>query len=749
MDRDRLVQRLMASFMAEFEEHLAALNRDLLALEKAPGGEERAVLLHTLFRTVHTLKSAARSVDLTLVETGAHSLEELLAAARDGKQVLDAGVFALLYEAVDALEEVRRRLVDGQSLDGAPLAGMLARIEAVARGAAPSLRASAGARNGGPHGPVVPGPRPGSPTAPTVVGAPTGPPATAPSTPPPPAPAPPVAAALRPVTAAPESASAPEGAAQAVVRVAVHKLDPLEAHVGEARVAARRVAAEYEVLLEALGGAPLASRTEAALGQLEATLRALERTVGDAAEEVRVLRLLPFSEACPGLPRLVRDFERQAGKQVELRLDGGEVELDRAVLEGLKDPLMHLVRNAVDHGVEAPEERVRVGKQPRGVVSVSAVARGALVQVSVADDGRGLDLEALRVALGRRRLPVPEDERELARCVFLPGVSTAARVTDVSGRGVGLDVVKTRVEAMHGGVDVETSPGRGVRFVLHVPLTLTRTRGLVVYAGGWPYVLPASAVKAVAQVGRDQFRVLDGRDVLPRDGQAVPAAALSATLGLRPQVQPPSGVVPVAVVADAGGSTAALTLEGLGGEGDFTIKALGRRLGRNAYVQGATFLPDGQVSLVLNPHTLVREVTHGRARLAEGGAGGQPGEPDARRHVLLVEDSLTTRALETMILEAAGYRVTAAGDGQEALELLKRLRVDAVVTDVQMPRLDGIGLTRAIRGAREHAELPVILVTGLESEVDRQQGLDAGADAYLAKSAFDQKALLELLAQLV
>jgi two-component system chemotaxis sensor kinase CheA len=496
------------------------------------------------------------------------------------------------------------------------------------------------------------------------------------------------------------------------------------------------------------------SELDKGLDRLEAGMKADGRLLKDAAgsldEEVRRVRLLPFAEACQGLDRMVRDLAQAGGKEVALVVEGGSVELDRSILEGLKDPLRHLVRNAVDHGAETPAERRAAGKSPLVHVTVSANLRGGQVEVVVADDGRGIDLEALRQQLRRRRLPEPADDRDLAQAVFLPGLSTTRLITDVSGRGVGLDVVKARVEAMHGNVVLSWVPGRGTCFTLAVPLTLTTLRALLVRAGGHTFAFVAASVLKLVRVNpAEALRTVEGRRLLTLGGPPLPVASLAEVLGLASEPAVAQGKVPAIIVA-AGDRQMAFLVDDLLDEQGVVIKGLGARIRRLRHVVAATLLPSGEIALVLNTGNLIRTALARRAdapRLHPAPAVAPAAA--ARKRILVVDDSITTRTLERSILEAAGYEVEVAADGAAAWQLLQEHSADLILSDVDMPRMDGFALTEAVRASPRFHELPVILVTARESQEDRARGSAVGADAYLGKSAFDQQNLLATLAQLV
>ena len=746
MNREQLRQRLMGTFLGELEEHVRALNRDLLALEKG-AGEPHTELVETLFRTVHSLKGASRSVNAHAIEAACHRLESTLAAARDQRRTLDAELIQLLFTTTDALKDAGERLRARQPLVGAPIQTLLPQLEAAARRADETL-------------PVV-------------------------ST------APPAASVSR----------APAAPSAEFMRVSLQKLDTLLARSGELLVARRRAAGRLEdvaSLRDALqrhrsewrllerplrkllkppngrrdrvrSGTPqsppvprraialfervgenlkrLEHDAELLVSRLAADHRGLEQAAAPLEEDLRGVRMLPFGDACAGLERAVRDLAQVASKDVDLVIEGTAIEIDRAVLDRLKDPLLHLLRNAVDHGIERPNERRAAGKPTPATVRVTATLRGNNVTIAVADDGRGVDLTAVRDQARRKQMALPEDDRDAIRLLFLSGFSTAQLVTELSGRGVGLDVVRHHVESLHGHVDFSFTPGQGTRVTLTVPLTLTTVRALLLTAGGQTFALPLTSLVRLTRVSAGDLGSAAGRDVLLTEGPPVPVASLADVLGISEAVphQIPDKL-PIVIVT-SGSRQVAFTAEELRAEQELVVKSLGPRLSRVRHFAGATVLPTGRVALILNAADLVQSALGLPSR--PGRAAGREQKLERRRRLLLAEDSVTTRSLEKSILEAAGYEVIAAIDGGEAWRLLQEGGAHLVVADVEMPRMDGFALCEAIRGSRRFRDLPVVLVTARESDGDKVRGLEVGANAYLPKSTFDQRQLLEVIAQLL
>ncbi|MDY7232391.1 hybrid sensor histidine kinase/response regulator [Hyalangium rubrum] len=720
MDRDRLAQALMATFLEELEGHVAALNRDLLAWEKATSSGRARELVTSLLRTVHSIKGASRAVSLTLVETVCHRLEEVLATAPKG-QSAPAEVYELGFAVADALDDARQRLQRKQDLVGSPLEALLPRLTAAGQAQA-HAQAQAGK--------------------------------TVPTPPPLPTPAPAEAPAAR--AEPPAEAS---GAEALPVRVSAQKLDALLGRSGELRVASLRLegrSERVESLREELGllRARLRGPEEASARRLETRLSQLSRelladrltlmqAVNGLDEEVRRARTLPFAEACAGLERTVRDVALASGKQVRLEVHGGALELDRTLLQGLREPLLHLVRNAVAHGLETPEERRRAGKPEEGRVTLAARMPGGRVQVSVEDDGRGLDLDTIRAKAHAKGWEVPDDAVTAARLIFQPGLSTASQVTTVAGRGVGLDVVRTQVEALRGSVDVNFLPGQGTRFVMDVPLTLSTLRVLRVSTGGQHFALPAENVHRLLRLAPGEVREVEGRQMWAAEDALVPLTSLATVLGLTPGAPRPRLTT---VVLSVGPWRTALAVEEVLAEQEVLVRGLGPRVRRARHVSGAAVLPDGRMELMLHPASLIR-AAGGRPVAAP--LFPMPAAQRVRQRILLADDSPTTRALEQSLLEAAGYEVTACADGAEAWERLQRMGADALISDVEMPRMDGFALTEAVRSSPRFSRLPVVLVTARESPEDKARGLEVGASAYLVKSAFDQTNLLEALRRLL
>ena len=479
--------------------------------------------------------------------------------------------------------------------------------------------------------------------------------------------------------------------------------------------------------------------------------------------------MVPFGTIAEPLRRAARDLARSLGKAVELELRGQETELDRGVLEQVADPLLHLVRNAIDHGIEPPEERLAAGKPRYGTVRVHATQLGSEVVVIVADDGRGIDLAQVRQRAGEAGDAlegVGDDEAIYA--IFRSGLSTAPAVSEVSGRGVGLDIFRASLASVRGRVEVHSEPGSGSEFRLSVPITLAVLPCLLVETAGRRFGVPMHSVVSAEAAGWSEDHV-EGQVVIRTRDTILPVSDLAATLGVSAgQGEAPASDSPAVVLASMT-RRHAFRVDALLGQRNLVVKDLGRLLPRLALLAGASLEPDGSILLVLDVSGLVDRARWARSAAGPGRSGNGSGPPGGAGHaaggashasavlpspagpasVLVVDDTAVVRELERSILEGAGYRVRTAADGRLALVALADTPADLVVTDVEMPNCDGLKLTRAIRAEPGLAGLPVVVVTSRSSEADRRLAMEAGADAYLVKGDLDQRTLLEVVGRLL
>jgi two-component system chemotaxis sensor kinase CheA len=689
-------------FRDESAGRLDQMDSALLAVES---GEAGAEAVDSLFRNAHTIKGAAGMLGFDDVCALANAAEDVLAGVREAK-VFPPELATPLLHATAAL----RAHISGT---GEPIAGLL---DELAASRAALLDGEAGTLGQAASEANAPDAR--------------SPPAASSAEPAAPEPAAPEPAAPEP--AAPEAAAPEPGGRTAsmlsprpvpaegkALRVPAGKIDHLLDVAGEIMQYRSRLA-------HSLGAQARQSQ------DLAEMLGAGARLLDDLKDTAVGMRTLPLAVIAGRLPRVVRDLARAAGKQIEFVVTGAETEIDRVILESLSEPLGHLLRNAVMHGVESPAERQRAGKRARGRVELRAVPRGSLIEIVVADDGRGVSPEVLDKA---------RHEGSLTEVLARPGYSTAAAVTDLAGRGVGLDAVRSYARALGGSLEVRSEPGRGTEVIQVLPLALALMEVLLFERGAAVYGVPLAAVERVV-LATETF-TLEGRPTLEIRGRSVPVADFAELIGA---VAAPLGDRPPALIVSVGGRRAIATCDALIGEEEVVVKPLGPLLAGVEGYLGAAILGDGRIALLIEAAMLTR----GSRPAAEMTAPDAAELPAAAPKVLVVEDSFTVRELQRSILEAAGYPVVTARDGRDALGALDRdPGISLVITDLEMPELDGIELTRAIRADAARSSLPIVIVTSRGSEEDQVSGIEAGADAYMAKRSFDQQALLATVERLV
>ncbi len=744
----------LSSFFQQFREETAenvrALSDALIAIESATDDQTRRQELDRAFRAVHTVKGSARMLGLDPIAHLAHTMEHALGEIRQGQRPLDRALADTLLRGGDLIAQLAIHIPQ-------PPAALLAQL--------PELLQALGA--------------PASSMA-------ASPPSAAASPAPTPSPAP-----ASPVSA-PVAAISSERATRQTVRVRIDRLDRLFNLAGELTVNHQllaELAAELDKLQQAatrqqrallaleqelarLRFSPtqrqtLATRLEALRhaqmelvdlaqqqrDQLDRHLARQHMLVKDVEQEVMAVRLLPIAPLFNSLPRLVRDLAATTGKQVTLELRGETTELDRKVLELISDPLVHLVRNAIDHGIELPAERIAAGKPPQGVLRISAEAVGNEVRLRISDDGRGIDPDRIRnraVELGMisRERATQLDTATALDLIFQPGFSTASTITEISGRGVGLDVVRSNLLELGGQVQVDSTIGQGTTITLTIPLTLITSRILLAQIGRHILALPATVIRAIFWIGRDQIQTIDGQPTIAYQNHTVGVVALADLLNIDSPSPLTRQTRAPALLINSRQRATALLVDDLLDEREAVIKPLGPLFARRPALSGAVQLSDGGLALLINPLALLQ---HNERRLIAPTAPTRLVDPapTRRRGILVVDDSFTTRELLRSILQSAGYDVTVAIDGADALDKLRAGTYDLVVSDIEMPRVDGFTLTTRIRHELALAELPVVLITSLASEEHRRRGLEAGAQAYIVKSQFNQDSLLKVLQQLL
>ncbi|QCW26319.1 hybrid sensor histidine kinase/response regulator [Lysobacter enzymogenes] len=730
--RDRSLHDL---FRMEAEAQRQVLTEGLLALERNPTA---AATLEECMRAAHSLKGAARIVGLGAAVAVAHSMEDCLVEAQHDRLHLHRAIIDVLLRGVDLLG----RIADTPAEAAATWANE--EIEPVL-----TFRAALDAALAAPA---------------------------------------PAADALEPASDAsrPRPARKPKNACCASPRatctmlglasealVESRWLDPYIRSLARVKELQRRSALALDQLAERNAGlaadapsAELLARAQAdlaegqrLLGERVAALDAFDRRLAGVAhglyDEALASHMRPFADGTRGFKRMVRDLARELGKEARLEIVGNRTPVDRDVLSRLEAPLGHLLRNAVDHGIEAPAQRLARGKPAEGEIRLEARHVSGRLEIRIGDDGQGIDAERIRRAVIARGLADADtaarfDHDELLEFLFLPGFTLRETVTDISGRGVGLDAVQNMAKQLHGNVRVFSQPDQGTRFQLQLPLTTSVLRALSVDIGGEAYAFPLARIVATALVSREQVRSLEGRQYFELGGREIGLVAAQQVLE-GGDAAAAGAQLPVVVIGGAHGEHLyGLAVDRFGSVIELIVQPLDPRLGKVKDIAAGAILDDGTPVLIVDIDDLLRSIE----RLVAAGHLAQVRHQDSagaaeRKRVLVVDDSLTVRELQRKLIEAGGYAVEVAVDGMDGWNALRLGRFDLVVTDIDMPRMDGIELVELIKKDPRLRELPVMIVSYKDREEDRRRGLDAGADFYLSKAGFDEDALMQAVVDLV
>lgn len=753
------LKKLLATFKVEAGEHIAAISSGLIAMEKSPPTKVQADIIEMVFREAHSMKGAARSVNLTFVEAICQSLENVFAALKRTEIVPERELLDVLHQSVNVLGGLLSSVGElPPPPEKAGIRDLIRRLDSAAKRSTSKAESSEALLTSS-SGEAAPQLEP-SPAVPKV-------PAD-------------------------------------TMRISKQKLDSLllkgEGLLSAKQAAAQRSAELHEITeavatlkkdwkkirpdLRAAEGATekdgsgavvsdtrvnrlldflestgdYISKLHDSLGALgkamEHDRRSVAAMVDDVLEDLKTVSMLPFSSLLEIMPKVVRDLSHDRGKEVELTFSGGAIEIDRRILDEMKDPLIHLVRNCIDHGIERPESRVANKKSPRGTIAiVIAYREGKSVEIIVSDDGAGIDTlkirdTAVRLGLLSNEEAGEADEQKLVPFIFRSGVTTSPMITEISGRGLGLAIVQERVERLGGAVFCETSEGKGTVFRIILPLTLATFRGVLVRSDDRFFIIPITGLDRTVRVKSDEIKTVENKVIITIEGKAVPLVPLRTVLEFPRSEKDIVGLGSTqAAVLGTAEHRIAFVVDEVMREQEVLVKDLGRQLVRVRNVAGAAILGTGRVVPILNVADLLKSaVTVSSGSEAPSVVEARPAE---KKSVLVVEDSITSRMLLKNILEAAGYDVQTAVDGIDAFTTLRGREFDIVVSDIDMPRMNGLDLTAKIRADKGLGKLPIVLVTALESREDRERGIDVGANAYIVKSSFDQSNLLEVIKRLI
>jgi two-component system sensor histidine kinase and response regulator WspE len=742
---------MMALFRDEMEQQLSEITDALVALD---AGEEPRPLLEALMRGAHSLKGAARIVNLDSVGVICHELETLFVAALASELEVTPTAADIVFGAIDYVREVAAGGLQLTREQETECEELLERLANFRSGKAPAQPTVDSANNDGQ-----------------------------------------VQRVERPMPASTPPRGGSTGGGGRSIRMTAETLERLTGLAAESVVEADRFARlmdemstlhqaqrtldgalellrqrfefghvnsesdqelrnELNVSMDAFDvfGKRLAER-DAAFEDFGRRSAALARRLSRESLESR---MLPFGSILRGFPRLVRDVTRSLGKRCRLELRGDGTLVDREMLEQLEAPLNHLVRNALDHGMEAPDARVAAGKPEEGGLTIESFHRAGRLQIVIRDDGRGIDAEALRQRIVDRGLESAENAAQLAddelrEFLFLPGFSTAQKVTDLSGRGVGLDAVRTMVQEAGGAVVVDSEPGQGTAFTLDLPVTRTVVRALMTTICEEPYALPLAGIVGVVQVEPNDLTTIEGHPCFEHEGANVSIVAADEILGLPVSEQTSDGLLSI-VLVEKSGHVYGLKVDAFDGERKLVVRPTDPRLGDVPNVEAVSTDEQGQVVIILDIAELVRSIdslVKGGRRLGLRTLASSAANQSKRKHILVVDDSLTVRETERQMLENCGYAVDVAVDGVDGWNAVGLGGYDLVVSDVDMPRMNGIELVKRIRADTRLQDLPVVIVSYKDREADRMRGLEAGATCYLTKAGFQDDALVNVVEDLI
>ncbi len=784
MSDSELRERLLKAFRGESVERMRVLSSDFLKLEKGPSGEEAGRLIESSYRELHSLKGAARAVGLGAVEKYCQTFESFFAVLKKQNLVPSGSICSTMLNWLDVLDVLMQQEDESEASLSAPSAAVaLSQMKELAGSGDPVRSLTAADVGSGLHRAERTDLK--RRFAPSGKGQPAG-------------------EAGNKSKGTDESASDEAGAGAETAREEKSDLCPSARASLDDTV---RLNASFitglllrtEELISSRNSQAVRAREVRGLENMFSSCRNLfhdiheeRKLIGDEDElsrysdmerkldafsrrlsvlssdvqkaqwelsskvdsllgDFKHSMLLPFSSMLDMFPRMVRTLSAEKGKKCDIEISGEAVRMDRRILDMLHDPLIHMIRNSIDHGIENPQERRESGKPEVGRISFSITQTDRdVVKIIYADDGRGIDSDKVRSKAVSKGIVSAEeaenlDRRSILELVFVSGMSTSEIITDISGRGLGMAIVRDKIESLGGSVVVANPEGKGIRIVMNIPVALTSFRGIVVEAGGHLFVVPKSGVRKVLLIRQEDVGSSAGRENILYAGRLLPLISLGDVLELD-SAEPDKSSFPVFIMGK-GRRSVAISMEELHGEQDVMAKTMGPMLKRVRNVSGISMLGSGNLAPILHGPDMIRTALGIHSGVKVRSFTHQIGVRD-KKTVLVAEDSITSRMLLKNVLEAAGYNVVTAVDGRDALGRIKSELPDILVSDVEMPHMDGFTLTASVRKLPQGAHLPIVLVTSLGSPEDRERGVEAGADAYIIKSSFDQGNLLDVIGRL-
>jgi two-component system chemotaxis sensor kinase CheA len=754
-------KRIQATFRIEAEEHLNAISTSLSELEKTQSEKKKTELVEVLFREVHSLKGAARSVDQKEIEAVCQPMEGIFSALKRKEIALLPMAFDLLYKTVEwLLKHVATSGAEQTSAFRQTRTELIQQLKEMVSGKAfATVMQEPSATDTEQSRPAQPGPIPET----------------------------------RPEAALPADILRTQ---IEMVRIPISKLDPLLLQAEEmtqSKIAVDQRTNELKGLCDELNKWKTEAQkwrsqravatpaiwnewcdtSEMHLNKVDSQLReitrsverdqhGLERLVNNHLEAMKQVLMLPVGSLVEAFPVMVREISHEQNKEIDCIIRGTELEIDKRILEELKDPLIHLIRNSIDHGISKQQERILQNKPVRGSITLAFAAReNGQVEITLSDDGKGIDKERLLKAAIKSGIISNEaagklEPKEVLNLIYQSGVSTSSIITDISGHGLGLTIVHEKVAKLNGKISVESEANRGTTFRILLPMTLATFRGILVKVKEFMFILPTMNVVRVMKIEQAEIKTVENHETILIDDQVISVADIGEVMGLPEHKHSAPGKMEPGsansnqirlVVLISGDYRIAFKVDDLVDELQVLVKGLGKLLRRIRNISGATILGSGKVVPVLNITDLMKSAVRINGRKIEAPAG-EIFVPKTGK-ILVAEDSITSRTLIKNILETAGYQVTTAVDGADAFTKARTGDFDIVVSDVDMPKMNGFELTAKIRSDKKLSEIPVVLVTALESREDQEHGIEVGADAYIIKSSFDQTNLLEIIKKLI
>lgn len=744
---EEFLKRLQATFRIEAEEHIHELTAGLIELEKSSDTEKKKKVLETIFREAHSLKGAARSVNMKDVESICQILESVFGELKNEQITLSVGQFDLIHNSINNISKMVSTDGIKDIMDTRELIKQLQSIIQIDKKEKTQEKQRQFNLSSNEM-PVAKELLEEPPLQTETVRIPT--------------------AKLDPLFLQAEQMIQSKIATAQRTSELKNIIDFIDSWKKELRKWDSHHSVNNALYLKEINDwnneklNVLETNLAAVFQAVENDQRSFGRMIDDHVESMKNVLMLPVSTIIEGFPKFVRNLARSQGKEAELIVHGKEIEVDKRILEELKDPLIHLIRNCIDHGITKPTEREFVDKPSNAKLTLSFNATESRhLEIIISDDGTGIDVEKVRKAAVKAGVIDKESIenlgiKETLALIFQSGVSTSQIITNISGRGLGLAIVREKVEKLSGSVSVESQPNIGTTFRLLLPLTLATFRGILVRIGEYYAAIPTINVERAVRVNREEIKTVENREIIMLDGKILKIVSLENVLGLSGRRKNTSDIKvdkmaqPIFIqllILIYANERIAFIVDEIFDELQILVKELGKQLSRVRNVSGATVLGSGKVVPVLNITDLMRSAN--RTDTSKKESEKKEAEAAKKYKVLVIDDSITARTLIKNIVESAGYLVETAFDGVDAYTKALIGEFDLIVSDIDMPRMNGFELTAKIRKDKKLSELPIVLVTALESREDREHGIDVGANAYIVKSSFDQSNLLEVIKKLL